>query len=165
MPANPCFAIAPLLLGLVLAACAAAVPGYSPDPKTREAQERAAAAVANAGKMQPDGSYALGSEEAALDCKKLSGRMQVRILQIRDRDERYRASLLARGMQSATTLAIGGSKHSISPDAEYARDRAQLEAYNRQLAEKGCKTYDLDAELRPKPLAETPRPVEKPTQP
>jgi hypothetical protein len=32
-----------------------------------------------------------------------------------------------------------------------------LYAYNRQLAAKKCKTFDLDAELRPQPVQHTPR--------
>jgi hypothetical protein len=37
-----------------------------------------------------------------------------------------------------------------------------LEAYNKQLAVKNCKTYDLDAELKPKDFRETPNATIKP---
>jgi hypothetical protein len=54
----------------------------------------------------------------------------------------------------------GGSPHGIDPDAEYRRDRALLEAYNRQLSAKRCKTFDLEAELTPKPVRATPTPTQ-----
>jgi hypothetical protein len=36
-----------------------------------------------------------------------------------------------------------------------------LEAYNRQLAVKRCKTFDLEAELTPKSVRDTPTPSPK----
>jgi hypothetical protein len=41
-------------------------------------------------------------------------------------------------------------------DAEYVRDRARLEAYNRHLASKGCQTINIEAEL-----ARPPEPIDK----
>ena len=35
--------------------------------------------------------------------------------------------------------------------AVYARERAKLEAYNNELAAKGCKTLDIEAELAKPP--------------
>ncbi len=88
--------------------------------------------------------------------------MQVRILQVRDYRERDKTTLVSRGMQVATSSVIGGSQEGVYVDSRYEKDRAVLEAYNRQLAAKNCKTFDLDAELKPQPIAHTPTPVAKP---
>jgi hypothetical protein len=45
--------------------------------------------------------------------------------------------------------------------ADYRRDRASVEAYNRRLEEKRCKAFDLVKELQPKPAAESPTPIRK----
>lgn len=105
--------------------------------------------------------YRLSKEEQALDCKKLTGRMQVRILQIRDFNQHSpQTSIGSRLMQQAVTPIFGGTTIGASPSADHARDRAMLEAYNRRLAEKQCKTFDLDKELKPQPIQSTPRPIE-----
>jgi hypothetical protein len=91
--------------------------------------------------------YQLSDEEKKYDCKKLTGKMQVRILQIRGYDTRAKASTLARTTQSVTTPIFGGTKEGLDPDGQYRKDRAMLEAYNRELANKNCKTFDIEAEL------------------
>jgi hypothetical protein len=42
---------------------------------------------------------------------------------------------------------FGGSSAGADRDADYARERAKLEAYNRHLADKSCRTVDIEAEL------------------
>jgi hypothetical protein len=74
--------------------------------------------------------------------------MKIRILQIRDYHARAKTSELSRSLQSAQAN-FGASATGSDPDGDYARDRAMLEAYNAQLAAKGCKTLDLAAELKP----------------
>ena len=103
--------------------------------------------------------YELSAEEKSLDCKRLTGRMQLRILQTRDTIQRNDSSALGRGMQSAVTPIFGGTTHGVDPAADAARDRAMLEAFNAQLAAKKCPTYDLDAELQPRSPRDTPTPV------
>jgi hypothetical protein len=93
------------------------------------------------------GGYQLSAEELGFDCKKLTGTMQVRILQIRGYDTNKKASAAARGMQTFATPIWGGTKEGVDPDGQYQRDRAMLEAYNRQLAAKQCPTFDLAREL------------------
>jgi hypothetical protein len=100
--------------------------------------------------------YTLSADELQLDCKKLAGRMQIRILEIRDYNERQQASLLSRALQSGASTVAGGSMSGTDPNGQYAKDRAMLEAYNAQLAAKNCKSYDLNAELKPKDFHETP---------
>ena len=109
--------------------------------------------------QQPGAAYALNDEEKALDCKKLIGRVQVRILQVRDFEERARPSSVSHALQSAAVMAGSSATRGLDPAAENGRDRAQLEAYNQRLAELKCKTFNLDGELRPKPVTATPVPL------
>lgn len=111
---------------------------------------------------KPGQAYELTAAEKGLNCKQLTGRMQLRILQTRDTVQRNDSSALGRGMQSAAVPIFGGTAHGTDPDADFARDRAVLEAYNQQLAAKKCPAYDLDAELRPRPVRDTPTPVPNP---
>jgi len=103
-------------------------------------------------------SYQLSEQEKKYDCKKLTGLMQVRILQIRDYDPRAKSSLASRGLQTVTTPIWGGTTAGLDPDGQYRKDRAMLEAYNRQLAAKKCKTFDLAAELERRGPQDMPRP-------
>jgi hypothetical protein len=107
--------------------------------------------------------YVLSADEQALECKQLIGRMQIRILEIRDYNERQQTSKASQLLQSGVTGLFGGTSKGIDPNGEYAKDRAILDAYNGQLAAKGCKTFNLDTELQPKNFRETPTPVAPPT--
>jgi hypothetical protein len=91
--------------------------------------------------------YQLSEDEKKFDCKRLTGKMQVRILQMRGYDTRAKASSMARTTQAVATPIFGGTKEGLDPDGQYRKDRAMLEAYNRQLADKKCKTFDIEAEL------------------
>ena len=101
--------------------------------------------------------YQLTDEEKKYDCKKLTGKMQVRILQMRGYDTHAKASSFARTAQAVTTPIFGGTKEGMDPDGQYRRDRAMLDAYNRELAAKKCKTFDIEAEL--KKIDGTPEPI------
>ncbi len=142
---------APLLL---FGGCAS-TPGPGPIAAPAEAAGAQKSASASAG------GYTLSAEELALDCRKITGRMQVRILQIRDYAERPGTTGLSHATQIATTSVLGGTKEGTDPDSRYAHDRAVLEAYNNQLAAKGCPTFNLVAELKPRGIMETPSPVAK----
>ena len=109
------------------------------------------------GALQGSG-YQLSEEELKFDCKKLTGTMQIRILQMRGYDTNKKTSTVARSLQSLTTPIFGGTKEGVDPDGQYLKDRAMLEAYNRQLGIKQCKTFDLDAELAIKSTDVTPTP-------
>ncbi len=95
--------------------------------------------------------YQLSPQELGYSCKKLKGVMQVRILQVRSYDPRNNASVAARGLQGAATPIFGGTTVGIDPARQHRQDLAMLKAYNRRLAEKKCKTFDLDAELKKSP--------------
>lgn len=106
--------------------------------------------------LQSDGTYILSEAELALSCKKLAGRAQVRLLQIRDRELSTTSSFASRQMQKVATPVFGGTRYGADPDTDYLHDRAMVEAYNQRLAQKGCRTFDLEKELQPKPAGESP---------
>jgi hypothetical protein len=94
------------------------------------------------------GAYQLSAAEQKLSCKQLSGRIQVRIMQIRDYGEHGGSSQLALGLQSAFSKTVGTSAKGVDPDGTHSQDLKILAAYNQQLAAKGCKSYNLDQELQ-----------------
>jgi len=111
------------------------------------------------GGLNGAGQYELTQAELALDCRKLTGRMQLRILQVRDYAERKKTSEVSRLAQQALTPIYGGTRSGADPESEYRRDVAMLQTYNRQLAAKKCRTFDLEAELKSQPIQHTPRPL------
>lgn len=106
----------------------------------------------------PSNVYQLTAAERKYDCKKLTGVMQVRILQVRAQNQREDSSAAARGMQGVVRPIFGGTTAGENPDADLSRDLAMLEAYNTQLAAKKCKTFDLAAELKKTDPKDLPRP-------
>jgi hypothetical protein len=103
--------------------------------------------------------YQLTADELKYDCKKLTGKMQVRILQVRDQRERTLTSSAAQAIQQTVVPVLGGSPYGANPGDDFKRDRAWLEAYNAQLAAKKCPTYNLETELQPRSIRDTPQPV------
>ncbi len=150
-------ALRPTMLGLclVVSGCAAALPGYSPPSKTRD---RLVAAQQTGGGFDESGAYNLTDQEQKLDCKHLTGSMTVKILQMRQASDRRDPSMLASTAQSAWKPIKGGTDYGLSVAEDLRRDRVRLETFNRQLTEKGCRTFDLDKELAPGNTA-TPTPV------
>ncbi len=120
-----------------------------------------------AGSVDAGGVYQLSAEEQAMDCKKLSGRIQVRLLQMRNMQGATAPSGLSQDVKQAGSAAAGlllGKSSGFDTDSgkRAASDRAMLVAYNKQLAAKGCKTYDIDAELSGKPGSGAALPAAKP---
>lgn len=136
---------------LALAACAAAMPGYTPPPF----KESKAIKPMKSGDVDQDGIYHMSGQEKATDCRHLRGSILVTISRLRHRDSEVKTSALAKGANQTLAPIIGGSTKGLDREADYARDRARLEAYNRQLASKGCATVDIEAELArpPEPAA------------
>ena len=54
---------------------------------------------------------------------------------------------MRQGAQKTAAPVYGGSALTADRQAVYARERAKFEAYNAELAAKGCATLDIDAEL------------------
>jgi hypothetical protein len=129
---------------LALSACAAAVPGYTPPPFKERGKM---AAPLESGDVRDGGSYEMSAAEKGMDCKRLTGSMQIVIARLRDPYVRMEPSAVAAGAQKTATPVFGGSALPADREAVYARERAKLEAYNAELAAKNCKTLDIEAEL------------------
>jgi hypothetical protein len=128
---------------LLLGACAAALPGYSPPPF----KERSKLAQGLDGGTMREGRYELSADERTMDCKRLTGSMQITISRLKDGRGREQPSGTASTLQSWLPSIFGGSDSGLDREADDARQRAKLEAYNRELAARGCRTLDIAAEL------------------
>src|SRR5262245_19731801 len=127
----------------LLAACAPALPGYTPPPfKQNKVIE-----PMKSGEVDRDGVYTMSSQEKATDCKHLRGSILVTISRLRHRHTEAQPSALASGANKTLAPLVGRSTKGLDRDAEYARDSARLVAYNQHLAAKGCATVDIEAEL------------------
>ncbi len=120
-------------------------PGY--DPKLGKVQEKPNVDI---GSMD-GGSYKMSDTEKALDCRKLTGSMQITISRMKDQAERPPPSGMSTSMKGTFAPLFGGSTFNADPQAESARDRAKLQAYNQALRERGCATMDIEAELAKAP--------------
>lgn len=141
-----------LVRSLAVAACAVAAAAAVAPVAARDAKPSAPSI--QYGSVDAQGVYRLSADEQALDCKKLLGSMQIRILQLRGYDPSKNASGLSRSMQKVTDPVFGvmlgkTTKHDMDATSRYRTDRAMVEAYNRKAAAKGCKVYDIEAELAP----------------
>jgi hypothetical protein len=138
---------------LMLAACAAAIPGYSPPPLTENTNKFAK--PMESGDVGSDGRYHMSDSERAMDCKRLLGSMQIILARLKDAYGRQSPSAMSSTAQSIAPV-FGGSSLGSDREAVYARERARLEAYNGELAARNCKTLDIEAELA--------RPADTPTK-
>jgi hypothetical protein len=140
---------------LLLAACAA-VPGYSPPPFEGSAAAAKLSKALDSGDIGPEGRYEMSAAEKAMDCKRLTGSIEITISRLRDPLIQQEPSAISSAAQKLTSpLYGGGSGKGSDRPAIYARERAKVDAYNDELAAKGCKTVDIEAELQRPP--ETPR--------
>ncbi len=88
---------------------------------------------------------ATGNIGSSTDCRRLTGRMQVRILQIRDR-RNEKPSLVSRAIAWAMQPFHGPSVASAEAGNTVA-DVRDLQTYNRALKARGCASFDLATEL------------------
>lgn len=100
-----------------------------------------------ASQLEPGAPGSLGSEDLALDCRRMAGRMQIRILELRGASPVKGSSTAAQGLQSTAVSIFGGSRHGADAAGERTGDLAKLRAMNAHLIAKQCPHYDLDAEL------------------
>jgi hypothetical protein len=141
---------APLLLAASLSACAAAMPGYVPPPSDGAKKSPIASALlkpAVTGDVGGDGRYVPSDDERKLDCRKLTGSMQVMMDRLRRSGDRREPSVIAKTLQTAGATTFKRSTAGSDISSEVTRERSRLVAYNELLAEKKCKTVDIDAEL------------------
>ena len=109
--------------------------------------------------LLPAGPYTLTPEEMALDCRKLTGRLQVRLLALRGEEYKVQPSSAAQSMRSATSAALG-TDTAKNAAARAANDRPILDAYNKRLVDLGCPSFDIGKELAARPSAPTPLSVD-----
>lgn len=149
-----------LMATALLCGCAGA-PG-APGPALSSGTPPDAGDSIVTGSVPHASAYQLSAEELAFDCRKLTGTMQIRIMQLRGYNPDAQPSAIARGIRSVTTPIWGGTREGLNPDAQYRRERAMLEAYNERLASKNCKTFNIAAALAdtsgatPEPFKATP---------
>jgi hypothetical protein len=137
--------LSPIAAILLLGACAAAVPGYAPSSFNEKKHTKLVAL--QSGDVGQDGRYEMSQTEKSLDCKRMTGSMHITIARLKDAQARGEQSGLASSAHKNIAPLFGGSTAGADRQAELARERAKLEAYNRELAAKGCKTVDLEAEF------------------
>ncbi len=143
--AHPLRIGASAVAALLVAACAAATPGYKPPDSKPTLLSRAK--PFESGDVSAGGVYEPSAQEKALDCRKITGSIHIMIERIKDAPNRIRPSATAATMQSMAKSTIGGTVAGSDIDGETTRERARLEAYNKLLAEKKCPTLDIAAEL------------------
>ena len=132
----------PLAALLLLVSCAA-VPGYSPPPFEGSPEKSKFAKAMESGDVGPEGRYEMSAAEKAMDCKRLTGSIQITLSRLKDPFMRQEPSAVS----SAAQALYGSSGKGTDRRAAFARERAKLDAYNAELAAKGCKTVDIEAEL------------------
>lgn len=94
-----------------------------------------------------EGRYEMSGTEKGMDCKRITGSMQITMSRLRDEFVRKEPSAASSTAQTWTSPLFGGSGMGADRQAVYARERAKLDAYNDELAAKGCKRLDIEAEL------------------
>jgi hypothetical protein len=100
------------------------------------------------GDVKEDGLYELSKDELAMDCKRMTGSMKITISRLRDAATRQGGgSNLAEQTHKTVPIIMQGSTAAADYRATLVRERAKLDAYNRNLASRNCKTLDIDAEL------------------
>lgn len=132
---HPYFVLLALAMAGGLSGCAGAGALSQGSPPEMSAIETSA-------NTNPDPDYKLSPEEAELNCKRLAGKVQIRILEFRSGLKPEESSAIARAIDSANAFAEG-SMAGPSVTEAHKKDVAQLYAYNKQLAGKNCRSFDI----------------------
>lgn len=91
------------------------------------------------------------------NCGRRTGRMQIRILELRSTSQPRTTSTLSRTLQGIVTPIFGGPK-SVEPEAARAQRIQQLKQDNAALQAAGCPSFDIARELAVTETSHTPRP-------
>lgn len=137
MPCPPRLCLS--LLAIAMAGAAGGCAGAGALSQGYTAEE---GAIETSATVNPDPNYKLTPEEAELDCKRLAGKVQIRILEFRSGLKPEEASSFARAIQSTTSIIDGGTA-GLYVMENHKKDVAQLYAFNQQLAGKNCKSFDI----------------------
>lgn len=127
------------------------------------ASQPAINSIGNTGEITTSSTARAGYSVAAgafddLDCRRLNGRMQVRILQIRDRLGETQNPMYT-ALQSVLGVFQASSSAERQVDRATASDLQVLQQQNDTLKRKGCPQFDLSKELQPHPMRHTPKPT------
>jgi hypothetical protein len=135
-----------MLAALLLLASCAAVPGYTPPPLEGSHKSQFGTPL-ESGDVGAEGRYEMSATEKLMDCKRLTGSIQIGITRLKDPLGRQEPSATSATAQKMASPLFGSSAKTADRQAVYARERAKLDAYNAELGAKGCKTVDIEAEL------------------
>lgn len=123
-----------------------------PTSKTKKADKPLTAA-----EQAAVNSGVLTAQEAQLGCKRMAGRMKIRILELRGGGVERKGSAAAQGMQSTLVPIFGGTTRGANAQGDRADDLADLKAMNEILVARNCPYYDLQGELAKGHDAPSPR--------
>jgi len=137
----------PLLAAALLLASCAAVPGYSPPPFEGSREKSTFGKPLESGDVGAEGRYEMSAAEKAMDCKRLTGSIQIGITRLKDPLGRQAPSAASAAAEKLASPLYGSSGKASDREAIYTRERAKLDAYNAALDAKGCKMIDLETEL------------------
>lgn len=124
-------------------------------------------AGSDAGTFDASGKYVLSEAEQKLDCKKLNGRIAMRLMQLRaELADKTQPSGVSQGLQQATAPALklmfgGASAYGTDRASQLKADKAVIVAYNQQLVSKSCQPFDIEGELKKSPKDPMPSPIPK----
>lgn len=104
----------------------------------------------------------IAAADEVVDCKDITGSMQVRILEARTSGSAPPPSTLSRALQSSVGSLFGTASKTPSSASASQPLRADLDRDNRKLAAAGCRSFDLDAELAQTDFRVTPSPTVAP---
>lgn len=95
-----------------------------------------------AGPLDTGAAQPADPEDAEAACKRLTGKVQLRLLEVRSGMSQEESSLLSRSIQGAGSV-IGGSTRGLDTNMSLAREVEELEAANKQLADRNCRSFDI----------------------
>ena len=105
-----CSAASPSVAALLLLASCAAVPGYMPPPLEGKHENKFGKAL-ESGDVGAEGRYEMSATEKAMDCKRLTGSIQIGISRLKDPSGRQEPSAVASAAQEADVARVERKRH------------------------------------------------------
>lgn len=133
------------------------MPGYAPpNSRTKLPTQtvKSATEPQTLAKVSADGSYLPSSKEQGLNCRRLTGVVQIKIQQVRDIEAHPTTGLATTITSTATPRHTAAGQ----PGSAYSEERAKLIALNKLMTEKKCGHFDIEAALAPG-NTKTPEPI------
>lgn len=127
---------------LLLAGCASSGNGPATGSSSKSGGLLAMTSL-KTGSFAKDGSYRLSKAERAQDCNRITGKMNVRIVELRHAGTANDTTAVARSFSNV--LSSGDQGYSTAERKR--RNLAILRAYNKLLKSKKCPTVDIESAL------------------